>query len=476
MPLMKESTASMFKLFSTLVQPFSMVNRSFDLKRVVKKVSPRSKGMGWYAVSIFFLFSYSNDAVAQSNDYAARSGSIYSSIGFGLPADASSAHAIGLGLSGVSFYSPGAPGLTNPAHAGLTTYTLGNIGVGFQNFKAKDDFGSASNSLFSIDQFQFVAPLKKNRLGFSLSMNPVTRVNYRLFREGDFYPAADTVGFGVDDSGIGGVNKIEAGLGYRITKGLSVGYSASVWIASIQRETAIFFSSTNYVPVSYSEKVKGVGFGHKFGVQWSRPNTFGKENRLMVGATFQPSVTIEADRDKSGYKNVGGVAQLIDFEPETSYKKGELKNPNELNLGITYSVKEHLFISTELLLQNWSEARYTFDPAQQQAFTDRVRWGAGAQYLPFRRVNKNGFFHNLKYSWGVSYDEGSFTLNSNRIKTTMLHAGVGILNRRSTSSIDLSFRVGARGVTDNSLVRETIWGIGVSLNLAELMFIQPKFQ
>ncbi len=413
---------------------------------------------------------------AQSNDYAARSGSIYSTIGFGLPADASSAHAWGMGLSGVSFYAPGSPGLTNPAQAGLTTFTLGNLGLGFQNFRAKDEFGKASNSLFSIEQFQFVAPLKKNQLGLTLSMNPVTRVNYRIFREGEFFPASDTVGFGVDDSGIGGVNKLEAGLGYRITKGLSIGYSASVWIASIQRETAIFFSSINYLPVSYSESVKGLGMGHKFGVQWSRPNTFARENRLMAGATFQPAVTIDADRDKSGYKNVGGIAQLIDFEPESSYKKGELTIPSEFNIGLTYTVKEYLFVSSEVLLQNWSEARYTFDPAQQNAFSDRIKWGGGIQYLPFRRVSKSGFFHNLKYSAGVSHDEGSFLLNDNRIRTTMLHAGIGLLNRRSTSSIDLSFRFGSRGLTDNSLVRETLWGFGVSLNLAELMFIQPKFQ
>ena len=466
---MKESKASMF--FSKLFNSPSFLNQTrgvFDQKR--------AQFLGLLFGLNILILSAPHGVMGQSNDYAARSGSIYSTIGFGLPADASSAHSIGLGLSGVSFYAPGSPGLTNPAHAGLISYTLGNLGVGFQNFRAEDDFGSASNTLFSIDQFQFVAPLKKNRLGLTLSMNPVTRVNYRIFREGDFYPAADTVGFGVDDSGIGGVNKIEAGLGYRVAKGFSVGYSASVWIASIQRETAIFFSSTNYVPVSYSENVKGLGIGHKFGVQWSRPQTFGKENRLMIGATFQPAVTIEADRDKSGYKNVGGIAQLIDFEPETSYKKGELKSPSEFNIGLTYSIKEYLFLSSEVLLQNWSKARYTFDPSQQDAFTDRVKWGAGAQYLPFLRVNKNGFFHNLKYSWGVSYDEGSFTLNDNRIKTTMMHAGIGILNRRSTSSIDLSFRVGRRGLTEDSLVRETIWGFGVSLNLAELMFIQPKFQ
>lgn len=216
--------------------------------------------------------------------------------------------------------------------------------------------------------------------------------------------------------------------------------------------------------------------GHKFGVQWSRPDTFGKDNRFMAGATFQPPVTMNADRKKSGYKNVGGVAQLIDFEPEASYKTGELTIPSEWNIGLTYAVKEHFFVSSELLVQNWSKARYSFDVAQEKAFTDRMKWGAGIQYLPFRKVAKSGFFHNLKYSAGVSYDEGSFTLNNNRIRTTMLHAGVGILNRRSTSSIDLSFRVGSRGLTDNALVRETIWGVGVSLNLAELMFIQPKFQ
>ena len=77
---------------------------------------------------------------------------------------------------------------------------------------------------------------------------------------------------------------------------------------------------------------------------------------------------------------------------------------------------------------------------------------------------------------GVSYDTGHLTINDKDIETLWFSAGFGLLslNSRSASSFDLSFQYGIRGTKSNSLVKENIFGINLSVNLTELMFLQRK--
>jgi hypothetical protein len=40
----------------------------------------------------------------------------------------------------------------------------------------------------------------------------------------------------------------------------------------------------------------------------------------------------------------------------------------------------------------------------------------------------------------------------------------------------VSVRYGFRGTTESNLIEENIWAIGLSVNLAEIMFLRPKLQ
>jgi len=98
------------------------------------------------------------------------------------------------------------------------------------------------------------------------------------------------------------------------------------------------------------------------------------------------------------------------------------------------------------------------------------------QYHPYRTEQRGGLFSNFKYSLGSSYDTGHLNINGEDIDTLFLNAGIGFVSRQTASSIDLSFEYGIRGTESASLVKENIWGFKLSLNLAEFMFVRPKFQ
>ncbi len=226
------------------------------------------------------LYVAPNQAFAQNDDtQVAKSGSIYSYPGFGMPTDVIGATTVTTGLAGIGMYDPTTSNLSNPGIWALYQYSVGSFQFGLTNHQAEDTFGSAKNSLFSLDQFHFVAPLVKGRLGLSVSMSPVTRSNFRLYQEGTFTAGPDNITFGVDEQGAGGMSRLEVGLGYRISRGLSVGAAIGSYVTSLDNETFIYFSSLRYTPVVFSESFRGTDLGARFGLFY---RTQPKEGRPLT--------------------------------------------------------------------------------------------------------------------------------------------------------------------------------------------------
>jgi len=445
---------------------------------ILKKIARRE--VASYAtlfVLAVSLYVAPNQAFAQNDDtQVAKSGSIYSYPGFGMPTDVIGATTVTTGLAGIGMYDPTTSNLSNPGIWALYQYSVGSFQFGLTNHQAEDTFGSAKNSLFSLDQFHFVAPLVKGRLGLSVSMSPVTRSNFRLYQEGTFTAGPDNITFGVDEQGAGGMSRLEVGLGYRITRGLSVGAAIGSYVTSLDNETFIYFSSLRYTPVVFSESFRGTDLGARFGLFYRTQPKEGRPYDLEVGLTYQPSLEMELERSKEGFKSIGGQTQLVNLDVDQSNQFGIIKTAPEFAVGGTVTMNRATMISAEWMQQQWGEAKFELDAEEEAMYSNRSKVGFGIQYHPFRRVTRNGFFHNMKYAVGVSHDSGHLTISGNDIVTNKLVLGLGLPGRRSTSSVDFTFTVGSRGVDRDNLPVETIWGVGVSLNLAEIMFVRPKFQ
>jgi len=426
--------------------------------------------------SFTYLTAYSQSTTP---DDVARSGSIYSSLGLGIPADIFSPYSIGMGLTGVSNFDQLSASISNPAHWGLGGYTVGSLSVGLNSYRAADNFGTATSTEFIIENFQVVLPIQKGRFGASIAFTPVTRTGYRVFRQGEIQPDPDRdpVQFGTDYIGTGGVSRFEGGFGYRVNDNLALGYAASIYISTLQRDVTTFFSSTRFQTLSFDETISGSGFGQRAGIFSRFQNNLREGDEITLGATVNLPVNISSNRSAKSVRNVDNQQQIVDVEGGSGiFGDGTIEIPLEFNLGITYNPSRRYGISAEYLYQNWNDAQYSFNPAQEQYYTNRNRIGIGAQYHAYENERSSGFFGNLRYSSGLSYDTGHLKIDEVSVETLMFSTGVGVLSPRGASSVDLSFQLGLRGTKSNDLVQETIWGFKLSLNLAELMFIRQRFQ
>lgn len=435
-------------------------------------------------ISITFLLCFiSFAAFGQIDDSKASEGSIYSKFGVGLPVDYGSSSADGMGLWGVSFSESLVPGIANPAHWGNTVYGMASGGLKVDNYSAKDNFGSATHSLIAVNNFQLQLPLLKGKLGLSASFTPLTESNYEIFQTGEQVLTGqgtrDTLNFQTVNVGDGGINQLEVGVGWRIHPNIALGYAASLVYASLDDQYTTVFDDNSYRTVNTTFQTSGTGMGNRFGAFFTFPGLALEDDLLSLGLTLRLPVTIDGERIRES-TYVSSDPNVEDSEIESRLGSGDITIPLGLTAGLTYEPSQRLAFTTEGRYEQWSNYENELtSPSAGTRYSDRVKIGVGMKYFPFLS-GSDKFLSQFKYRFGATYDSGHLKINGENIETLKLSAGLGILSPTRVSgfrsSVDLSLYYGIRGTTTQNLVKENIWGVKLSLNLAELFFYRPKLQ
>lgn len=414
-------------------------------------------------------------AFAQSEDGKAKSGSAYSKLGVGYPTDMANTASRSMGLLGISYNEASVGSFSNPAHWGRTVYGLGVGDIGVESYNASNTTANATNSNFAINQFQLQLPIIRDKFGISGSFSPVTDAHFRTFKEETRFigegAERDTVNLGLENRGSGGVNRAELGFGWKINSNISVGYAASLVFMAVDDAFTASFPQSPYRPANFTLETSGSGFGNRFGTSVQLPDLFQNNDQLGIGATVALPVSMDAERKQTGTIASSGVS-ITEELPET---EGTVKMPMKISGGVNYSPSNLLMIGAEGFYEGWSDYQNDFEPDEEDLFVDRYKLGLGLQYFPYV-TGSNKFLSSFKYRVGTSYDTGHLRIEGEQINTLMLSLGLGIRSPSSNSSVDLSFEYGIRGTESTNLVKEQIWGVRLSLNLAEIMFFRPKLQ
>jgi len=409
---------------------------------------------------------------AQSNEL--NSGSTYSFYGTGLPFQTSNTSEKGMGVFGISYRNLNSPSLTNPAHWGGTVFSQASINFGFKNLSVEDAGGSGANSLLEIDSFQAIFPIQKGKLGLSVSLYPKTRTNYNIVSNQQVLANdGSEIELSSNKVGTGGVTNFEFGLGYKIGEGFSVGYAAGYSFLREKDTESLFLFDNSITSSVISRNINGTSISHRFGAFLSKGKIFSDKDKISFGATINLPMTFESKLNSGTEKVIDGQDVEIELSDQT---RGNVSLPLEFGTGVTYFFNPNLSVTAETRFEKWKDTEYDFSAREQNALKDRVQLGFGTSITPKDYQRANNFFSNFKYSLGVTYDSGHLMVNNSDIETLWFSAGLGILSpgTRSASSFDISLQYGIRGTKSNSLVKENIFGINLSINLTELMFLQRK--
>lgn len=401
-------------------------------------------------------------------------GSSYSVFGIGEPTDITSDNFIAQGILGVDGLSNALIPISNPALWNRTFFTQAFTRLEVSKYSLENSGSAQSNTNLAGGYLHLLFPLYPGKLGLSASLYPVTRSNFRVTDSGRFaISSSDSVSFNNEIETSGGINKLEIGFGIKLTDNISLGYAPSLAFMNKNNSESISFSSALFGGQDQVEKSTGVALSQRFGLSLNFSQLFRDADKLAVGATINLPYELQRKTSLNVTKVIDGIEREIDYTSTLNDTEGDVKMPLEATLGVGYAPSILVNFSGEMLYQKWSDFSSS-DLSPDLAMKDRFRFGFGGQYHASRR-NLDSFFSSFKYSGGLSYDTGYLTIQENDISTLWINTGLGLLSR-SSSSIDISFRYGFRGTTNNNLIKERIWELGFSVNLTELMFIRPKLR
>ncbi len=422
-------------------------------------------------VLVILLAGISSTAKAQD---VWRGGSAYSHFALGAPNDFRASYAKGMGVYGVALHDPTVPGISNPAIWSRAVFTNASGAFEISSYDATSRDTQYRSTQFHSGPFQVVMPLRRDRIGINLSLSPLTSSRFTTQRESLLAPDENHTGeelnYVTESKGNGGINRVELGIGYRLTSSLSVGYAPSLLIGNIRRDQTVFFDNPDYRPANLRETTSHYGFGNRFGLYFQQRNVFRQNDRVTLGAMISLPVNLVSERKLESRINLNDVT----IRPPSDYGDGQVVYPMEASAGFSYNPNPFLQFTSDVLYQNWSG--YSNFQGDSEAFLkDRIRLGLGGQFIAARR-DASGFLSNLIYRLGVSYDTGNLKLNDKDIETFTIHGGISIPSSRSNSSIDINAEYGFRGTESAGLISERVFGLSLSFNLSELMFVQRRLQ
>lgn len=412
----------------------------------------------------------------KSQDVLTGAGSTYSYLGLGTLTDFKSPQAAGMSLLGVGLFNPERPGFANPAFWGNAVYTSFSAGMSLDYFNASDTFGSSENSTVNFGHAHVLIPIYRNRFGVGISLYPETQRRFNFQGFGTMgLPTSEgvtDVQYSSQNIGLGGINRIEAGFGLKLHSNLFVGYAPSLVFGSFKTEYNLFFNNLQFQPTNYTIRTRYRAIGHRFGLSTHANSLFRNRDKLEFGAVLSLETSLDANRRlTSEFLAVNRIGRVV-FVEESELGLREVTFPMTFTAGATYHASRYLLVGAEVNFQQWS--RYNdFDPTLDSFTKDRIRVGAGFEYNLSNKGNE-GFFSNMIYRAGFSYDTGHLVLQNTDISTSLFSLGFGIPVRTMGSSIDLNFDFGNRGTKSHNLVRERIFAFRASFNLSELMFLQRR--
>ncbi|MEM6782937.1 MAG: hypothetical protein AAF624_04285 [Bacteroidota bacterium] len=413
-------------------------------------------------------------AVAQGlNNY----GSLYSRFGVGERVEFSSSQQEAMGGAGLAIRSFSYVPLDNPAAWGditLTHFTFSAEVTGTTLEAADGTTSDLANG--GLNTVQLAFPLLNRKLGLNVAYRPYSRVNYRAVRTDTFTPieGTDPLDYQINYEGDGGLQEVQAGLGYRITPNVLVGASVNAVFGTIDYlQRTEFPNSLTFAETRSTESVRAAGVTGTLGVLATTQRLFGESDALSFAATVRLPANLSGDR-------VETVGISLDRDTLATTTDGSITLPMELAAGIAYAPTNSLNLALDTRFEPWgSQFESDFPlggvvPGGGVDLSDRWRVGGGLEWRPAGTRRRAPYLSRVSYRIGGYVDQGYLAPTGSSLTTYAATAGLSLPALIPTASFDLNVELGQRGDAEGLLVRDSFIRASATINFGERWFLRRR--
>jgi long-subunit fatty acid transport protein len=373
-------------------------------------------------------------------------------------------------MGGLTIYSDSIHlNFQNPAsysNLKLTTFSLGgtylttDLSTNKQSEKARRT---------AVDYLAVGLPLGKFGVGFGLM--PYSSVGYNI--QSNIAATATNPEEIKQYSGTGGINKVFFGVGYALTKKLSVGIDYSYNFGKIQTYSFRFIEG-----IQYGTREKNLsditGGTLTAGLNYTTP--INKKLNGFASVTYSPDSKLSSlnSRNIATIQYSSSGAEILVEPLDVDVANTNLTIPSKLAVGFGVGQNKKWMLGTEITFQKSSSMGNRFNDINNVNYENSTRFALGGFYIP----NYNSFskyYEKIIYRGGLRYENTGLIINNTSVKDYAVTAGIGLPLMGVFSNINVGLEYGQRGTTSANLVQENYTNISIGFSLNDKWFQKRRF-
>lgn len=360
--------------------------------------------------------------------------------------------------------------LQNPASYSSLIFTNFTVGGSSSTTTFKTDNAESNSNRTTLDYLAVGVPIGK-KIGVAFGLMPYTDVGYKI---------ENTVNNGEFEEyrrfqGSGGLNRVFAGVAYKVLPQLSVGIDGQYNFGNIETKSIVALPN---VPVQYPTREindsEYNGFSFNVGLMY-QAKLNGKYD-WFTSATFTPQVTLAGSTERQyatiTYANSG--AELIVDEVTVSVGNDDVKLPSKFTFGTGIGNKTKWFAGAEYTFRQSNELGNRFDNVTSAGFESGHKIALGGYYVP-NYQSYNNYLKKITYRAGLRFEKTGLVVNNESINDYGLTLGLGLPLPYLTSNLNMGVEFGRRGTTNANLIQENYVNFFVSFSLGDRWFIKRKY-
>ncbi len=350
-----------------------------------------------------------------------------------------------------------------------------SVGGSSSNTTLKTSSASDKANSTTFDYLTLSLPMGKLGVGFGIM--PYTSVGYKLesFNDQDFLEYRYR--------GEGGVNKAFLGIGYQLTKDLSIGVDASYNFGNTQNSVINFRYDDEGNLLQYQSRETNrsdlSGLNYNFGVSY-KP-MISEKLQLTSSFTYSPKADLTSNNKRTFATivinaNSGQEFPVNEIEVDLAAEdldRTDLVLPTKLAFGAGIGEPRKWFVGTEYTLLKTSEFSNDLFSFANATYEDASTFSVGGFYTP--QYNSFKYWKRVTYRAGLRYENTGLKIKDESINEFGMSFGVGLPVGRLFSNVNMGIEVGQRGTVNQNLVKENFVNFQLSLSLNDRWFVKRKY-
>ena len=362
--------------------------------------------------------------------------------------------------------------IQNPAQLACLKLTGLALGGTYANTKSKTETQEAKARRTSLDYMIVGIPVGKVGIGFGLI--PYSSVGYKIGRTAYVTNNNnDTIRSIISRyNGIGGVNKVFLGFGYRLTKNINIGGDLQYNFGTIETNSLQYQTDLQYGSRENNvSDLRGVNFD--LGITY--------QTKVKSKYSFFSSLayTPEAVLTSGNTRNIEIVlVTSSSVRPVETQNIGvadtKIKLPSKLSFGSGFGQVKKWLVGGEITFIQNSVMSNRFTDINGATFENSVRYSLGGFFIP-NYNSYSSYYKRIVYRGGLRYENTGLVIQDKSITDFAANIGLGMPLGGTFTNINIGLEIGRRGTKYYNLVEENYINLSVGLSLSDKWFVKRKF-